>query len=153
MIKGIAKKISKKYGIDNEELENEGNFVFVKCFDRYQDRGFKFSTYLYNSLERELTKYARKLKNHEHDEMADIPYPYKIENDFTIDYLSTDAKHCISLAINPPEELLNFRARKDNTRWATKITMSLLRNYLVRNEGWKYKRVERCFTEIQVALQ
>lgn len=66
LIHKLAWKYGQKWNIDETEMHAEGLYIFVLTLNKFEkERGFRFSTYLYNRLQGKLDKYGkRKMEHH-----------------------------------------------------------------------------------------
>ena len=75
LIQKIAHKYSRSTGIEFEELEAEGNKIFVEAYLAYTPERSKFSTFLYCWLQNGLTNYTdhqRSISQHEAGSFEDL---------------------------------------------------------------------------------
>lgn len=145
IIKGIARNISRSTGMEFDELEAEGNLIFVQCCKKFDGRKGPFDKYLSTALHFCLYRYARRNLNND----------IEIDNyngilDATIHNFSTDAEYIANLVYFPCDELLNQGKR---TNYGVKIvTKTSLYNYLHDVKSWKRQRINQAFTEIQSTI-
>ena len=163
IIKKMATQISRRSGIEREELECQGNLIFCECASRYDQNKGEFSHYLTTTLHFELFKYARELNSDNSEEFnpdfsaAETCTPEKLTiAAITLENMSRDAKMVAALVLNPvhvfPEERKLFRERKDRDSHEVKIHKKALKNHL-KSMSWTRSRIDRTFSEIAMAIQ
>ena len=145
-----------------EDLVGEGNLILCQCIERYNPVfGVHFSVYLRDSLRKHLRDYARNgFRRWAYaDDFTDAtPEPFvmdvsyqKVVLDEAIAGMSTPAQICVRLALEPPDELLEYRVRRDGRR-GTHITRHTIWKYL-KDKGWYGCQITAAFDEIQTTLQ
>ncbi len=146
-----------------DDLVGEGNLILCQCIGRYRpEMGVHFSVYLRASLRLGLTEYVRRGFRRwvDVEDFTDaIPEPFtgdersyqKVVLDEAIAGMSTPAQICVRLALDPPDELLEYRVRRDGRR-GTHITRHTIWKYL-KDEGWYGCQITAAFDEIQTTLQ
>jgi hypothetical protein len=73
----MIRSFSRKYSglIDPDEIEAQGNLIFIETIIRYDEHQARFSTYLYHRLDRKLQKFAMRQQRNEWPVIAsDISY-------------------------------------------------------------------------------
>lgn len=63
LIRNVSWKISKKYGVDYEDVEAQGFLIYCMILESYDVSKAGFSTYLYIQLSGRLKDYAEGIKN------------------------------------------------------------------------------------------
>jgi len=166
IIKKMATQISRRSGIEREELECQGNLIFCECTSRYDQSKGEFSRFLTTTLHFELFKYAREFNSCNSEEFnpdyaaAETCTPEKLTiAAITLENMSRDAKMVAALVLNPvhvfPEERELFRERNENIGTHThevKIQKKAIANYL-KDMSWTRRRIDRTFREIATAIQ
>jgi hypothetical protein len=163
IIKKMATQISKRSGIEREELECQGNLIFCECVSRYDQNKGEFSHYLTTTLHFELFKYARELNSDNSEEFNpefSPTYTFTPEKitiaAITLENMSRDARTVTKLVLNPeyifPEEKELFRERKNRDSHEVKVHKKAIKNHLKAMQ-WTRSRIDRTFNEIAMAIQ
>ena len=145
-----------------EDLVGEGNLILCQCIEKYRpEMGVHFSVYFGEMLRGGLSAYAKRgfRKWADVEDFTDASFePFvndtayqKVVLDDAIAGMSTPAQICVRLALDPPEELLEYRKRKDGRR-GTHITRATIWKYL-KDKGWYGCQITAAFDEIQTTLQ
>ena len=137
-----AHSLHKLTGFEMEELISEGNLIFSKCLPKFDpEKGAAFSTYLYQSLNYELSNFIQ-------DQMkimgVELSWAIKEETDPSdtlifqeaVEDLNEDAKTIYDFIIG----------------WKNKINKFIIQKYFNKNMGWTYGRTQRAFWEIEKVL-
>jgi len=141
MISKIAAKRS--FDFDSyEEKVSEGNMIFMNCLNRFDGR-CKFSTYLYDSLD-------KKLIDPEGPEFVELSeshaLTYPQEPLFLSDLnLSPEAWEIVSEILQAPLGAIESKKNK--------VTKQSLKDHLHTTKGWPLRYIERLFHEIELKLE
>lgn len=141
MISSIARKRS--FDADSyEEKVSQGNLVFAECLDRYDGR-CKFSTYLYESLDKKLID-SPGPEFVELSESHALTYPQ--EPLFLSDLnLSPEAWEIVTEILQAPLGAIESKKNK--------VTKQSLKDHLHTTKGWPLRYIERLFHEIELKLE
>lgn len=148
-------------GVDFDELKSEANFAFVRCMNNYEsDRGVKFVTYLYRSVNGILITKVKELAGKESnvlqanelyhadaslkfEDITQNPEKYAVLSN-AISKLSAESKFIIKTIFDTPLEFMHiFKKKKSRT-----ITKLKIQDYLVEYRGWSLYKVRTHFKEI-----
>jgi len=143
--KKMISSIAKKRSFDAESYEEkvaQGNLVFAECLSRYDGR-CKFSTYLYESLD-------KKLIDPEGPEFVELSENSLVMNDpeplFLSDLnLSPEAWEIVTEILQAPLGAIESKKNK--------VTKQSLKQHLHASKGWPLRYIERLFHEIEIKLE
>ena len=158
----IAKRAwawTQRTGLEFEELVAEGNLIFVQASNSYDPEKGMFSTYLWWQLE---NRYKAMINYHNQSfrfyiNSNILPDFIDQENQVIFsDYLSKksipkkgkvngDARAVINLALNLPDDFVNFARQEKGT---VRVTKKLIQRYLIQVKGWG---IGRCWTAFKMA--
>lgn len=155
MVFSKTSKFRYNYRIDREELLAQANLIFCECYYNYQTisktKEMPFPVFLFNQLEWNLKKYAKKEKEKQKKEIvaANIYCHTYYDNnqeailfeDF-IKQFSEKTKKMLGIICKP-----NRKQRKFNA-----MNKKQLRKYL-RAQGWKHTDISNCYNEIEIGLE
>jgi len=141
MISSMARKRS--FDSDSyEEKVSQGNLVFAECLDRFDGR-CKFSTYLYESLDKKLIdpegpEFVELSESHV---MINAPEPLFL-SDLN---LSPEAWEIVTEILQAPLGAIESKKNK--------VTKQSLKQHLHISKGWPLRYIERLFHEIEIKLE
>jgi hypothetical protein len=154
MVFSKTSKFNHNYRIDRDELLAQANLIFCECYYNYQTisktKKLSFPVFLFNQLEWNLLKYAKKEKQKKEiiaetiycSNYCDNSQEAILFEDF-IKQFSPKTKNMLRIICKPDR-----RQRKEfNT-----MNKKQLRKYL-RMQGWKHTDISNCYNEIEIGLE
>ena len=162
MINKFVYKFLKKYQfISVEELKSEANLIYCNCLTTFEEERSSFSTYLHNNLFYGLSMFCKKqlniykdinfIEDQETEFGAMCNFINGVEFGFFSESLSTPAREIVKIITDPPAELFECFARKDDSKWAFKLTKHTITKYL-KSKNWNSKNINNSFCEIKNSL-
>lgn len=150
LIKKITISLSKKYGVEEEELFQESYFTFHTCSKNYTPGKVKFTTYLYHSIYFSLNSFCKKefesrkanQKNRNHEEIIHSKLSYKNRihfNSFTEEFFEL-----LDVLTKMNEELFT---RKKNPKYLIKKS-SLFQKLNIKYH-WPCKKIRKAFEQAE----
>lgn len=164
IITAMSGQVSRITGIEQEELECQGNLIFCECFHAYDPARGEFIPFLTTSLYFELFKYARKLSSSfTETDGGDFDIPDQSQNPewftiqkITLENLSKDARQVTDLLLNSenflPGENDLFAERGKRDAHEVRVKKKHLKEHF-KEFGWSRFRIERAFDEIAMLVQ
>lgn len=141
MIKSFAAKYSKRYHLEFEELEAEGNLTFCSAYQKFNPSRGNFSTYLYTCLNNCMKNYcaaAARIRAYEEccgDQIDQYSY-FPTEENFN--RLDSNQQSVLEVALDlAPEKKANKKH----------ITNEL------RNRGWSRRQVIETFHSLKQTVE
>ena len=93
--------------------------------------------------------------NEPNEETGELPskdnFEEKILFDVTLESLSRDARQCVEIAFDPPEEIKEIMSERQSLKWRNKVNKPVIQKYL-KSMGWKQARINHAFVEVNVAF-
>lgn len=153
----IAHHVSKRFGVEVGDLLAEGYIAFryaQKHFD--PEKGFKFSTYLWSTVDGRLTNYARRLvSGREFEEVSELNEPnYEATQESSsiikevIKGLPADAKEVVKIVLDTPADLVHMLAGRSTST----LNKRTLEQYLHKNRSWGLRRAREALTMLTKTL-
>lgn len=153
LVHDVVYRFLKTYGGDLEELKSVAYTSFTENFYRYDREKAKLTTWIRNSIYRDLVDYLRlKIAREKRWSLADKEFlenyldervkRFKVKS--FLEDLSSDARLVITIVLHNPKEV-----KLDEKR--PKGFKKVIKNYLI-DIGWSLNRVIRSFKEIKEAL-
>lgn len=143
VINAMVDKINRLSFIDREEILSEANLIFCKCLENWQKEKGEFKRYLSTFLYHDLYRFCKKRKIEISELYADMSFidnytSHKDKVNYIIDQLSSDGKNIVDL-------IIDLSPNK-------KLYKTTIKNYIKKNYGWKNKRINIAFQEIEKAI-
>lgn len=145
----------KNKGIEYDEINAQANFVFCKAYNKFNpERNISFSTYLYTTLNRALSRYIYKESEYIFKQVEfteDIKAP--VTNNTPEVYTSFLEDTSGQLSDSSKEVITTiFTAPITSIKGKTRITMDSLNNYFCNYRKWPVSKYRFCIKEIKTVL-
>ena len=164
LVYGRVRHWSTVFDMDYDDLLSMAHEVFVDACSKYEDnRGAKFSTYLYMRLNSRFNQLRIKQETRNRkgrampDQYIDLYGSTRYQPERQIRFkqmlasLSAEAVQVVSIVLNTPAELIELARGVASRKDICHINKTLLSKYL-RGRGWKVSAIDRVFAEIRAGL-
>jgi hypothetical protein len=152
IIKAMSRKISKTTGFPDDDIESEGNLIFVECARKYNPEIGPFSKYLINALHWSLYEYAIN-RVRQLEELQENPTVQSVSHnsemiDVSYENLSREARTVVDIVLHPDEDLLGVSP----TAAVKKSIEKALIYRKLKRMGWRHTVINHVFNEISLSL-